>query len=155
MSNIPENMSITNLGSIVHIGVEVVVMGGLAFWLNRKIDNIQKNMEDRISVLEQKHQELEKILQLHANALNNLSRTVNGQVNIDMKNKNLQSPHPHPHPHPHQDINNVEKKEKGPKRVKKKKSIVKRDKIIDKLLEEELKELNEQKKEEQSKEKEK
>lgn len=58
-------MQATNTQTLVHVGTELVVIGGVTFWLNKKISSL----EERVKELETKNAEYEKILSNHGQIL--------------------------------------------------------------------------------------
>lgn len=59
------NMNTLDTKTMIHVGVEVVVIGGIAFWVHKKTSNLQKEIEQ----LKQENAELKNILVQHSQVL--------------------------------------------------------------------------------------
>lgn len=96
--------------TLIHVGVELVVVGGLAFWVHRKTSDLQ----DQVSGLTEKVNKYEEILKRqgellaqHENALRQVFAVLNGGA---------PPPQPQPKPQPKQTPRKRSPKRSPPKR---------------------------------------
>jgi len=137
--------------TLLHVGVEVVVIGGITFYFQRKISILQGEnqlLRDDLTKTQQKLDEVIKIMNIYDQILfpGKYGNPENRPIQRQPHPQHPSQPHPHPHQHPSQPSSKVHPDQSSEEsEIKEEEEIP--DEELDALLGEELSNLKEKKQE--------